>query len=58
MYVSTVCRRRSQRKERFDGWDVGEEGWPITSDVINVGKRKRGCRWMNGAGIGKKNPLT
>lgn len=39
MYVSTVCRRRSQRKERFDGWDVG--GGPITSDVINVGKRKR-----------------
>lgn len=36
----------------------GEEGGPITSDVINVGKRKRGGRWMNGAGIGKKNPLT
>lgn len=35
-----MCRRRVQRKERFDGWDVGA----ITSDVINV--RREGVRWM------------
>lgn len=45
------------KKGLMDGMQGGE-GWPITSDVINVGKRKRGGRWMNGAGIGKKNPLT